>query len=195
MRKKLLDFQREVKAITKDATNPFFKSKYFDINGLIGEIKPILNKLGLVIVQPIIVKEGKNILKTIVLDATIVPEAGVNEEQIISEIVIPESPDIQKYGAIITYLRRYALQSLLLLEAEDDDGNSTIKQPVKTIPTYRPAVPPPPQGRLEPQPKPVYVTTAPGIANKPSTTPAAQLMKKGFEEVKEEQINVEDIPF
>lgn len=60
MRKKLLDFQREVKAITKDATNPFFKSKYFDINGLIGEIKPILNKVGLVIVQPIIVRVCSN---------------------------------------------------------------------------------------------------------------------------------------
>jgi len=65
---KLLEFQKKVGAITKDETNPFFKSKYFDINGLIKDIKPVLDELGLVLVQPLIVIEGKNALNTILHD-------------------------------------------------------------------------------------------------------------------------------
>jgi hypothetical protein len=35
---------------------------------------------------------------------------------------LPELADAQKAGSAITYFRRYALQSLLALEAEDDDA-------------------------------------------------------------------------
>ena len=49
-----------------------------------------------------------------------------------SHILIPDNPDPQKIGSIITYYRRYSLQSLLLLQAQDDDGNLAIQQP-KTV--------------------------------------------------------------
>lgn len=113
---KLLEFQKEVKAISKDSTNPFFKSAYFDINKLIEVIKPIINKLGVVIIQPIKVIEGKNCLTTKIIDG----------DKVLAEssVIIPDIQDPQKIGSAITYLRRYSLQSLLLLEAEDDDGNS-----------------------------------------------------------------------
>ena len=52
--KKLLEVQKEVGAISKDSKNPFFKSKYFDINQLIEHVQPVLNKHGLVLTQPII---------------------------------------------------------------------------------------------------------------------------------------------
>ena len=42
---KLFELQNELGAISKDATNPFYKSKYFDINSLIGQLKPLLQKL------------------------------------------------------------------------------------------------------------------------------------------------------
>ena len=32
---KLSEVKKEIGAISKDSTNPFFKSKYFDINGLL----------------------------------------------------------------------------------------------------------------------------------------------------------------
>jgi hypothetical protein len=35
--------------------------------------------------------------------------------------------DPQKMGSMITYYRRYTLQSLLGLQAEDDDGNAASK--------------------------------------------------------------------
>ena len=69
---KLLLFQKKVGAISKDSINPFFKSNYFDINKLIDVIKPILNELGLVLLQPLENINGKPALRTIIFD----PEAN-----------------------------------------------------------------------------------------------------------------------
>lgn len=113
---KLLKAQSEISAITKDSENPFFKSNYFDINALLAEIKPVLNSNGLIVLQPIQNNELGNILETIIVDS----ESG---EKITGSMLIPSNPDPQKVGSIITYFRRYALQSMLGLQAEDDDGN------------------------------------------------------------------------
>ena len=48
----------------KDSTNPFYKSKYFDINKLLEEVKPVLNELGLVLVQALSSIDGKPAIKT-----------------------------------------------------------------------------------------------------------------------------------
>lgn len=129
--KKLLEVQKEVKAIGKDSTNPYFNSAYFDINKLIDVLKPTLNKLGLVIYQPVEYKETKNILRTVVCEV----ESG---EQIESSIVLPDNLEPQKMGSAITYLRRYTLQSLLFLQAEDDDGsNASPRNIIKAPTTYK----------------------------------------------------------
>ena len=120
IQKKLLELQKEVSAIKKDSQNPFFKSAYFDINKLIEVLKPTLNKLGLIINQPVKITMCNdrivNYLKTEVIDV----ESG---EKLESSIGLPENLEPQKMGSAITYLRRYTLQSLLFLQAEDDDGS------------------------------------------------------------------------
>lgn len=113
--KKLLNVQKKVGAITKDSENPYFKSSYFDINGLLKELKPILNEEGLVVLQPLTNLEGKLALETLIIDE----ESG---DQLKSICLIPENVDPQKVGSAVTYYRRYSLQSLFLLEAEDDDA-------------------------------------------------------------------------
>ena len=45
---------------------------------------------------------------------------------------LPNLQDPQKLGSAITYFRRYTLQSLLGLQAEDDDGNKA-SAPIKRI--------------------------------------------------------------
>jgi len=114
--KKIYNLQQEVKAIEKDSENPYFKSSYFDINKIIEVLKPILNTQGLAIYQPVIFQDGKNILTTTVADI----ESG---EFITSSISLPDNLEPQKMGSAITYLRRYSLQSMLFLQAEDDDGS------------------------------------------------------------------------
>lgn len=117
---KLLEFQKKVGTIKKDSTNPYFKSKYADINSLLDTVKPVLNQIGLTVIQPLEVKDGKNVLTTKVYDGTIL----ISE----SAIIIPDNIDPQKIGSAITYYRRYSLQSLFLLEAEDDDAESAKPQ-------------------------------------------------------------------
>jgi len=111
--------KKEVGTLSKTETNPFFKSKYFDINSLIQQVEPLLEKNGLILLQPII--EGK------VKSAIYHIETG---DVVFSEIDLPQLNDPQKLGSAITYYRRYTLQSLLGLQAEDDDGNKA-SQPVK----------------------------------------------------------------
>lgn len=125
---KLLLVQKEIKPIIKDESNPFFKSKYFDINGLLSELKPILSKHGIVVLQPIGNKDGCNTLSTVVYDS----ESG---DEMWSTLILPKIDDVQKFGAAVTYYRRYALQSLFLLEAEDDDGNSAVQKPAPAATT------------------------------------------------------------
>jgi hypothetical protein len=114
---KIFDLQQTVKAIEKDSTNPYFNSQYFDINKIIETLKPILKDLKLAIYQPIIFIEGKNILKTVIADIE-------TSEVIESQISLPDNLEPQKMGSAITYLRRYCLQSMLFLQAEDDDGST-----------------------------------------------------------------------
>ena len=116
---KLYKVQKEIGAISKDSTNPFYKSKYFDINSLIKQVTPILEKYKLLLLQPI--KDGEQYSVIIDLD-------GGSVE---SSLSLPTNLDAQKIGSAITYYRRYTLQSLLGLQAEDDDGNSAITKAKK----------------------------------------------------------------
>ena len=50
----LANVKKEVGVLSKTETNPFFKSKYFDINSLIQQVEPLLEKNGLVLLQPIL---------------------------------------------------------------------------------------------------------------------------------------------
>ena len=119
---KLLEVQMEIGAIKKDATNPFYKSKYFDINSLLEHVKPVLNKHGLVLLQGLTNLDGKLALSTVLIDV----ESGKQLDS--APCPLPEVVDAQKAGSAITYFRRYALQSLLALEAEDDDANLASKK-------------------------------------------------------------------
>ena len=125
---KILKLQTEIGVLSKTETNPFFKSKYMDINGLLAQLVPLLAKHGLTVIQPLKVSEGKTALTTIIFD---------NDKEIAhSEIYLPDLQDPQKMGSAITYYRRYALQSLFLLQAQDDDGEGA-KGKVETKKTYQ----------------------------------------------------------
>jgi len=110
---KLNEVKKEIGAISKDSTNPFFKSKYFDINSLLKHVEPLLQKNGLLLLQPII----KGEVFSEILDIE-------TFESVQSSIPLPQMDDPQKLGSAVTYYRRYTLQSLLGLQAEDDDANS-----------------------------------------------------------------------
>ena len=110
---KLLEVQKELGIVLKDADNPFYKTAYASINAYIDAIKPILSKHGIVILQPL-TTDG---VATLLIDTA-------SGESMQTAIKLPEIADPQKMGSAITYFRRYSLQSLFVIKAVDDDGSS-----------------------------------------------------------------------
>ena len=108
--------------VTKNANNPHFKKSYADLNAIIEAVEPILLENGLLLLQPI---HGNSVC-TQIIDV----ESG---NMIESCMDLPTGLDPQKMGSAITYYRRYTLQSILSLQAVDDDGNMA-SEPVKEQP-------------------------------------------------------------
>ncbi len=116
---KLHEAKLEIGKVAKNAKNPHFKNTYADLNALIEAVEPILLEKGLVLLQPI--KEGK--VFTIITSI-------VDSYSVESYIDLPINLNPQQLGSAVTYFRRYTLQSLLSLQAVDDDGQHA-SQPVK----------------------------------------------------------------
>lgn len=129
---KLLEIQKETGPVRRSKTNPYFESRYFDINQLLQLFKPKFTEKNLLLLQPISNVNGVPALLTILRDL----DSG---EEIRESCPIPQSGDAQKMGSAITYVRRYALQSLLALEAVDDDGNAASGREVAKAPAKAPA--------------------------------------------------------
>lgn len=115
--------QAEMGNAVKDSTNPFFRNKYADLNAVREACLPVLNKFGISVLQPTIQIDGKNFVKTILLH-----ESGETIESL-TEILFAKQNDPQAQGSGITYARRYGLQSLVNIGAEDDDGNKAAEKP------------------------------------------------------------------
>lgn len=118
----LLKAQSEMSNPKKGATNPFFKSKYADLNAIREAVIPTLNGNGISVLQPIVHVDGHNFVKTILLH-----ESGELMESL-TEIIYNKQNDAQAQGSGISYARRYALQSFVCVGADDDDGNKAVQQ-------------------------------------------------------------------
>ena len=118
--KKLLEFQKQISVIKKDAKNPHFKNTYATLKQVLSEVKPILNEVGLLITQPI----DERGIGTVITDG---------KDSISSFIPIPQGLAPQPLGSAISYFRRYTICSLLALEIDDDDAQlTTTSKPIAT---------------------------------------------------------------
>lgn len=114
----LLNAQRQIIGAKKESENPYFKSKYADLPSVIEACKGALNDNEITVLQPI----NGSVVETILIH--------VSGEWISSEtnIVCKAPNDPQAYGSAITYARRYGLQSMVLMPAEDDDGEGAMNR-------------------------------------------------------------------
>lgn len=135
----LLKAQKNMGNASKDAKNPFFKSNYANLNSVREVAHPALNDQGITVLQPTVNKDGRNYVETLLLH-----ESGefVGSE---TEIVCSKMNDAQSQGSAISYARRYGLQALMSIGAEDDDGNkssnvSQTKTDVKPVSVVAPKV-------------------------------------------------------
>lgn len=135
---KILKIQSEIGVLSKDKENPFFKSNYLDINSLLAQLQPLLEKYKITVTQPLHNIDGKPALKTLVCDSEnhkeimqhIVPLPTETIEKFKDGTSIVRPLNSQEFGSAITYFRRYSLQSLFLIQAEDDDGNKASNKKV-----------------------------------------------------------------
>ena len=109
--KALLSAKREINPIVKKSENPFFKSKYSDINDLLAEVEPILHGNGLLLTQPVV----DGCVTTTIYHVE-------SAEFLTSTMELPKITDPQKMGSAVTYFRRYTLVTILSLQSLDDDG-------------------------------------------------------------------------
>ncbi len=116
----VLKAQKQMEGAKKDSANPFFKSKYADYGAVLEACKSALNDNGITILQPHISQVcGESVSDYV--ETILLHESG---EFLSSQtpIICAKKSDPQALGSAITYARRYSLQSLVALPAEDDDG-------------------------------------------------------------------------
>jgi len=121
--------QGQIDAASKGSVNPYFKSKYADLNALREAIREPLAANGLSIMQ-FAATQGDCVSVETVL-------AHSSGEYVSNTLALPVGRkfdkegnplplDVQSIGSAITYARRYALSAILSLAADDDDGNAAV---------------------------------------------------------------------
>jgi hypothetical protein len=115
--KALLNAQKSIDNAKKNNTNPHLKSKYADLNSVREAIIPILNEVGVIVLQPMITFESREYIQTMLIHE----ESGQTIESN-TLILCKAQNDPQAYGSGVSYARRYGLSSLMCIGAEDDDA-------------------------------------------------------------------------
>jgi len=137
----LVKAQASITAAHKTANNPFFKSKYADLSSIINAVKGPLLEQGITYVQGV-----QDAEEGVAVETMLIHTSG---EWVSSTLRIPASKqDAQGYGSAISYGRRYGLQAMCGVPAEDDDGNAataTVEPPraKKSYPAPQPTAAPP----------------------------------------------------
>lgn len=130
--------QGEMPKLVADTKNDYYNSYYIQLGDIIKEIRPVLAKYGLAVVQEV-ASEGN----TLVLTTRVLHESGEwiesvfrmpvtiqkskkkkDEKEPFEPVVERKDPNPQEWGIAITYARRYTLSAILCLSSEmDDDAN------------------------------------------------------------------------
>lgn len=105
----------------KDSANPFFKSKYADLESVWDACRDLLAANGLSVMQ----FPGEYIDGTMSMTTILAHSSG---EWIGQEMSLPVSkPDAQGSGSALTYMRRYALAAVVGVVQADDDANAAVQ--------------------------------------------------------------------
>ena len=129
--------QQQMLPLIKDSANPFFKSKFADLQAVTEASYPALQANGICVIQSAeeMATSGINV-KT-----RLQHSSGQFIET--SCVIPPAGQDPQKYGSAFSYGRRYGLQAAVGLAAIDDDGESAMNRnaPKTATPAPTPATP------------------------------------------------------
>lgn len=121
--KALSQAQSEMRGAVKDAQNPFFKSRYSDLESCWDAAREPLTKNGLSVSQTMGFKAecGPTLITTLLHTSG----QWIEGEQ----PVFPKSQAPQEMGSAITYSRRYGFAAIVGLYQTDDDAETAHGRP------------------------------------------------------------------
>jgi hypothetical protein len=155
----LVAAQGDLRNPLKDSVNPFFKSRYADLATVRDTVVPTLAAHGLAVIQMPSTLNGQP-----ALSSTLCHKSG--EWMRSTMLLCPAKTDPQGIGSALTYARRYALQAIAGVTAEDDDDGNAASNPTNRLGGRIPLI-----GKPKPQP----VVTRPSDA-----TMKDLMMSKGW---------------
>lgn len=107
--------QTSLKHALRDSKNPHFQSTFADLTSVLDAVRDPYTSNGFSIMQPITTEDSVTYVCTVLLH-----EGG---HSVTSRMPLAMGEKAQAVGSFITYWRRYQLQSICGVGAEDDDGN------------------------------------------------------------------------
>lgn len=118
--KALLSVQRKIQPASRDATNPFTRSKYATLNSVMAASREALLENGIWLCQYPVPVETAGCIGL----ATKLTHVESGQWQSSLAVVPLPKADPQGMGSALTYARRYALTAMLGMVTEDDDGEA-----------------------------------------------------------------------
>ena len=109
-------------SLERDTPNPYFKSNYMSLSGLLKAVRVALSYQGVIITSGFVQSGGQFVIKTTLRHIS-------TGTEISSSFPVLDLTGPQKVGSCATYAMRYSLMHLLGIAPEDDDGNSNIPAP------------------------------------------------------------------
>jgi len=117
--------QSQLGVALKSASNPFFRSKYADLNEVWKACREALTSNGIAVLQfPLHSEDGRVHLETMLCHSS-----GESISRTFSTPIKDQTP--QGYGSAITYLRRFSLAATVGIVADEDDDGATASGTVK----------------------------------------------------------------
>lgn len=112
-------FRKNIKQPVKDGKNPYFKSSYVTLEGVIKLVDDAMNGTGLSFVQEVATINGLPSVRTMLMHE----DGGTMATEWLS-LPLKQGATPQDVGSLITYAKRYQLAGFMGVSSDiDDDGN------------------------------------------------------------------------
>lgn len=122
--KALAKFRQQLKQPVKDGANPYFKSTYVTLDGVIKAVDTALEGTGLSYIQEAATSDGLPAVRTVLFHE----DGGTMASGWLS-LPLKNGATPQDVGSLLTYAKRYQLATFFGVSSDvDDDGNSASSQ-------------------------------------------------------------------
>lgn len=122
--KALAKFRQQLKQPAKDGTNPYLKSTYVTLDGVIKAVDTALEGTGLSYIQEAATADGLPAVRTVLFHE----DGGTMASGWLS-LPLKNGATPQDVGSLLTYAKRYQLAAFFGVSSDvDDDGNSASSQ-------------------------------------------------------------------